>query len=55
MMSSVFYGEIKEDKLQTWFDNRDPYDIYHGRLTLVTRKNPKKVGRPRNPHKIRIS
>ena len=27
MMSSVFYGEIKEDKFQTWFENRDPYDI----------------------------
>ena len=27
MMSSIFYGEIKEDKLQTWSENRDPYDI----------------------------
>ena len=27
MMSSIFYGEIKEDKLQTWSENREPYDI----------------------------
>ena len=27
MMSSIFYGEIKEDKLQTWFENRNPHDI----------------------------
>lgn len=27
MMSSIFYGEIKEDKLQTWSENRNPYDI----------------------------
>ena len=27
MMSSIFYGEIKEDKLKTWFENRNPYDI----------------------------
>ena len=27
MMSSIFYGEIKEDRLQTWTSNRDPYDI----------------------------
>ena len=27
MMSSIFYGEIKEDKLQTWFEKRDLYDI----------------------------
>ena len=27
MMSSIFYGEIKEDKLKTWSENRNPYDI----------------------------
>ena len=27
MMSSIFYGEIKEDKLKTWSENRNPHDI----------------------------
>ena len=27
MMSSVFYGEIKEDRLNTWKENKNPYDI----------------------------
>ena len=27
MMSSIFYGEIKEDKHKTWSENRNPYDI----------------------------
>ena len=28
MMSSVFYGEIKEDRLNTWKENKNPYDIH---------------------------
>lgn len=27
MMSSIFYGEIKEDRLNTWKENKNPYDI----------------------------
>lgn len=27
MMSSIFYGEIKEDRLKTWKENKNPYDI----------------------------
>ena len=27
MMSSIFYGEIKEDRLNTWKGNKNPYDI----------------------------
>lgn len=27
MVSSIFYGEIKEDKLTLWNENHDPYDI----------------------------
>lgn len=26
-MSSIFYGEIKEDRLNTWKENKNPYDI----------------------------
>lgn len=27
MMSSIFYGEIKKDRLNTWKENKNPYDI----------------------------
>jgi hypothetical protein len=27
MVSSVFYGEIKDDRLISWNENHDPYDI----------------------------
>ena len=27
MMSSIFYGEIKENRLNTWKENKNPYDI----------------------------
>lgn len=28
MMSSIFYGEIKEDRLNMWKENKNPYDIF---------------------------
>ena len=27
MMSSIFYGEIKEERLNSWSENENPYDI----------------------------
>ncbi len=27
MMSSIYYGKIKEERLATWQDNSEPYDI----------------------------
>ncbi len=27
MLSSIFYGEIKSDRLETWAENQEPYDI----------------------------
>lgn len=27
MMSSIFYGEIKENQLRSWSENKNPYDI----------------------------
>lgn len=27
MMSSIFYEEIKENRLNTWKENKNPYDI----------------------------
>ena len=27
MMSSIFYGEIKEERLKSWTANGNPYDI----------------------------
>ena len=27
MMSSIFYGEIKEERLKNWTANGNPYDI----------------------------
>lgn len=27
MMSSIFYGKIKEEKLASWTENKNPYDI----------------------------
>lgn len=47
MMSSIFYGEIKEDKLQTWSENRDPYDILvltfkNYSILLLNKQNPMK-------------
>ena len=27
MMSSIFYGEIKENQLRSWPENKNPYDI----------------------------
>ena len=27
MMSSIFYGEIKENRLNTWKENKNPYEI----------------------------
>ena len=27
MMSSILYGEIKENQLRCWSENKNPYDI----------------------------
>lgn len=27
MMSSILYGEIKENQLRSWSENKNPYDI----------------------------
>ena len=27
MLSSIYYGEIRSDKLESWSDNKDPYNI----------------------------
>ena len=27
MMSSIIYGEIKENQLRSWSENKNPYDI----------------------------
>ena len=27
MLSSIYYGEIRSDKLTSWNENKDPYNI----------------------------
>ncbi len=27
MLSSIYYGEIQSDKLESWNENKDPYNI----------------------------
>lgn len=34
MMSSIFYGKIKEEKLTSWTENKNPNDM-RGDLLLV--------------------
>lgn len=33
-MTSLYYGEIKPERLKTWFDNHDPYDILVERIEI---------------------
>ena len=37
MMSSIFYGEIKEERLKNWTANGNPYDI-------LTENNRRRMG-----------
>lgn len=36
MMSSILYGEIKENQLRCWSENKNPYDIW---LRITELKN----------------
>lgn len=41
MMSSIFYGEIKDDRLNTWKENKNPYDILadNNRIERIDEEN----------------
>lgn len=35
MMSVIYYGIIKPDRLSTWKSNKDPYDILENRIAFA--------------------
>lgn len=35
MMSDIYYGIIKPDRLSTWKSNKDPYDILENRIAFA--------------------
>lgn len=34
MMSEIYYGKVKKDKVVTWNENNNPYDILEERLSV---------------------
>jgi hypothetical protein len=35
MMSDIYYGTVKPEKLATWESNKDPYDILENKISFV--------------------
>lgn len=34
MMSDIYYGKIKTDRIATWTKNNDPYDILENKIRV---------------------